>query len=129
MVQCGCWCSSRHIQAAERNCKARPTKAHLEAPLNDLLSSHWLSYLQGRLGRVVTEPTAKSSKEEREKGHRGDNPELLHHFLSAFSWRGKQDPQGSHLAIVTSQRIPDLVFEPMLSDSRTGALSHAIIVP
>ena len=35
---------------------------------------------------------------------------------------------GGHLAVVTSQRMPELVFEPRLSDSRTRALSHAIIV-
>lgn len=60
---------------------------------------------KGDWGRVVTEPTAKSSKEEREKGHRGDSPELPHHFLSAFFWRGKQDPRGSHLAIVTAREF------------------------
>ena len=48
-------------------------------------------------------------------------------FFLHFSGEGNRI-LGGHLAIVTSQRMPELVFEPRLSDSRTGALSHAIIV-
>lgn len=65
---------------------ARQDPQRLTWKLHSMTYFHPLAALPAReTGRIVTEPTAKSSKEEREKGCGGDNPQLLHHFLFSSS--------------------------------------------
>lgn len=92
------------------------------------LSSHWLPYLQGRLGKSSNRAYCKKFQGKGRRDTEGTAQNFLTIFFLHFSGEGNRS-SGSHFGHSHSQRIPDLVFEPMLSDSRTGALSHAIIVP